>query len=59
MGKYAEWFAAEEARESESKVIVLPVRDRVLLNGWTSAEMRLYCRLRVEDAVRTHRCHKK
>ena len=49
MGKYAEWFAAEEARESESKVIVLPVQDRVLLNGWTSAEMRLYCRLRVED----------
>ncbi len=45
----AEWFAAEEARESESKVIRLPVQDRVLLNGWKSSEMRLYCMLRVED----------
>lgn len=45
----AEWFAAEEARESESKVIVLPIRDRVLLNGWKSSEMKLYCQLWCED----------
>ena len=48
-GKYAEFNEQWEADESESKVIVLPIRDRVLLNGWTSAEMRLYCRLYAED----------
>lgn len=44
-GKYAEWFVSEEAREAESKVIVLPVQDRTLLNGWKSSEMKEYCRL--------------
>jgi len=44
-----EWLAYEEARDTESKVIVLPVQDRTLLNGWRSSEMKLYCQLYVED----------
>lgn len=51
-----EWLAYEEARDTESKVIVLPVQDRTLLNGWRSSEMREYCRLYCELIAEDREC---